>query len=110
MKYIVLQDFWLRDICLRKGQIITEPVSPRWIDLRLVGFYRDAITDLNDKGVSNEQIDTVNEILDIERLNNSDSVAIVDGTEVKKKRKYTKRKGINYVKPELSEVIVNEIN
>lgn len=110
MKYIVLQDFWLRDICLRKGQIITEPVSPRWIDLRLVGFYRDAITDLNDKGVSNEQIDTVNEISDIEKLNSSDSVAIVDDTEVKKKRKYTKRKGINYVKPELSEVIVNEIN
>lgn len=110
MKYIVLQDFWLRDVCLRKGQIITEPVSPRWIDLRLVGFYRDAITDLNDNGVSNEQIDTVNEISDIEKLNNSDNIAIVDSTEVKKKRKYTKRKGINYVKPELSEVIVNEIN
>lgn len=35
-KYEVLQDFWLKDIMLHKGQIITDPVSPRWIDLRLI--------------------------------------------------------------------------
>lgn len=39
-KYIVLQDFWLRDIKLMKGEIIGEPVSPRWITLRLVAPYK----------------------------------------------------------------------
>lgn len=40
-KYIVLQNFWLRDIMLCKGQIITDPVSPRWIDLRLIKPYHE---------------------------------------------------------------------
>lgn len=40
-KYIVLQNFWLRDIMLYKGQIITDPVSPRWIDLRLIKPYHE---------------------------------------------------------------------
>lgn len=35
-KYIVLQDFWLEHIKLKKGQVITNPVSPRWITLRLI--------------------------------------------------------------------------
>lgn len=35
-KYIVLQDFWLEHIKLMKGQVITEPVSRRWIELRLI--------------------------------------------------------------------------
>ena len=35
-KYIVLQDFWLEHIKLKKGQVITEPVSQRWIALRLI--------------------------------------------------------------------------
>ena len=38
-KYIVLQDFWLRD----KGQVIGEPVSKRWIELRLVAPYKSDI-------------------------------------------------------------------
>lgn len=35
-KYIVLQDFWLEHVKLKKGQVITNPVSPRWITLRLI--------------------------------------------------------------------------
>lgn len=42
-KYIVLQDFWLRDIMLSKGQVIGEPVSKRWIELRLVAPYKSDI-------------------------------------------------------------------
>lgn len=42
-KYIVLQDFWLRDVMLSKGQVIGEPVSKRWIELRLVAPYKSDI-------------------------------------------------------------------
>lgn len=42
-KYIVLQDFWLEHIQLKKGQVITEPVSPRWIELRLIAPYKPNI-------------------------------------------------------------------
>ena len=42
-KYIVLQDFWLRDVMFSKGQVIGEPVSKRWIELRLVAPYKSDI-------------------------------------------------------------------
>lgn len=42
-KYIVLRDFWLEHIKLMKGQVITEPVSPRWIELGLISRYRPNI-------------------------------------------------------------------
>ena len=42
-KYIVLQDFWLRDVMFSKGQVIGEPISKRWIELRLVAPYKSDI-------------------------------------------------------------------
>ena len=110
MRYIVLKDFWLKDVCLRKGQIVTDPVSPRWLSLRLIGFYRDEVTDLNDAGITTEQINSANE-MGSDDTQNPEIVAVVDEEPVKKKKKsYYKRKGVNYVKPELSEVIVDKIN
>lgn len=113
MKYIVLQDFWLRDVCLRKGQIITDPVSPRWLQLRLIGVYSDLETS---KGLSESQIDTIEKIEELQNANNEigniDVSAVVNNDKIRKKRKYVKRKrnDIIYNKPELSEIIVKEIN
>lgn len=42
-QYIVLQDFWLNHIKLMKGQVISEPVSKRWIELRLIARYKPNI-------------------------------------------------------------------
>jgi hypothetical protein len=109
MKYVVLKDFWLRDVCLKKGQIITDPVSPRWFRLGLIGFY----SDLETKGFTESQIDTVKKIEELENLKvDSDVSAVVDGEEVRKRRPYTRRKKRNiiYNKPEVSEVIVNDLN
>lgn len=114
-KYIVLKDFWLRDICLKKGQIITDPVSPRWIDLQLIAKYSGIIVGRN------EEYDA--------------AVKIAEEScecQPRKKRKYTRRKPLNEPEvqteqlqeqcechndsavilevPEVSEVIVNEIN
>lgn len=62
-KYIVLQDFWLRDVCLRKGKIITEPVSKRWIELRLVKPYcpckNITVSDVANSDVSEIESDIV---------------------------------------------------
>lgn len=42
-KYIVLRDFWLRDVMFSKGQVIGEPISKRWLELRLVAPYKSDI-------------------------------------------------------------------
>lgn len=71
-KYIVLQNFWLRDIMLYKGQIITDPVSPRWIDLRLIRPYHECTCSVtvrdpivNDDNLNDSQLlvatDSINE-------------------------------------------------
>lgn len=88
-KYIVLQDFWLKDICLKQGQIITDPVSKRWIDLRLIKPYCAC------KKSKEEKIEIVNTatVNPIESDLNSDVVSITDAvndtveTEQPKKRR-----------------------
>ncbi len=37
--FIVLQDFWLNHIQLKKGQIIHGPIARRWVELGLVTGY-----------------------------------------------------------------------
>lgn len=109
MKYKVLRDFWLRDICLKKDQIITDPVSPRWFRLGLIGVY----SDLETKGLTESQVDTVNKIEEIESSDvGSDVSAVVDGENIRKRRRYAKRRksDIVYNVPEPSEVIVKSIN
>lgn len=73
-KYIVLQNFWLRDIMLYKGQIITDPLSPRWIDLRLIKPCEDS----NNSNTDNNKI-VIEEIVTkcecpTEEQNNNDTL------------------------------------
>jgi len=105
-KYIVLQDFWLEHIKLKKGQVITNPVSPRWITLRLIAPFcpnidigkREAQRVVEDMH-TDKPLEQPNEIDESEVFVNArDSETSEETTEKPKKR----RRG----RPRKTEVIV----
>lgn len=101
-KYIVLKDFWLKDVCLKKGQIITDPVSKRWIQLRLIKPY---IEELNEKNNSENENNSENSN-SIENITISE---IFEKNETKPKRKYTKHTEKVLEVPEKSEILVERM-
>lgn len=101
-KYIVLQNFWLRDIMLYKGQIITDPVSPRWIDLRLIKPYHECTCDVTvrDPIVSDDNLN------DSQLLVATDSI---DESKIPQTKTYKKRgrpKKVVFEKIEKSETLL----
>ena len=124
-KYIVLQDFWLRDIMLSKGQVIGEPVSKRWIELRLVAPYKSDIqfgkecaTQVAQNLASDEQkvveelhkdepLTKPNEV-EVSEITVPDSESSKTETETPKKRRGRKPKVIVEV-PEKSEILLEKM-
>lgn len=101
-KYIVLQNFWLRDIMLYEGQIITDPVSPRWIDLRLIKPYHGCTCSatVRDPIVSDENLN------DSQLLVATDSI---DESKIYETKTYKKRgrpKKVVFEKIEKSETLL----
>lgn len=117
-KYIVLQDFWLRDVMLSKGQVIGEPVSKRWIELRLVAPYKSDIqfgkecaTQVAHKVVEelhkDEPLTKPNEV-EVSEITVPDSESSKTETETPKKRRGRKPKVIVEV-PEKSEILLEKM-
>ena len=117
-KYIVLQDFWLRDIMLSKGQVIGEPVSKRWIELRLVAPYKSDIqfgkecaTQVAQKVVEelhkDKPLTKPNEV-EVSEITVPDSESSKTETETPKKRRGRKPKVIVEV-PEKSEILLEKM-
>lgn len=124
-KYIVLQDFWLRDVMLSKGQVIGEPVSKRWIELRLVAPYKSDIqfgkecaTQVAQNLASDEQkvveelhkdepLTKPNEV-EVSEITVPDSESSKTETETPKKRRGRKPKVIVEV-PEKSEILLEKM-
>lgn len=117
-KYIVLQDFWLRDVMLSKGQVIGEPVSKRWIELRLVAPYKSDIqfgkecaTQVAQKVVEelhkDKPLTTPNEV-EVSEITVPDSESSKTETETPKKRRGRKPKVIVEV-PEKSEILLEKM-
>lgn len=124
-KYIVLQDFWLRDVMLSKGQVIGEPVSKRWIELRLVAPYKSDIqfgkecaTQVVQNLASDEQkvaeelhkdkpLTKPNEV-EVSEITVPDSDSSKTETETPKKRRGRKPKVIVEV-PEKSEILLEKM-
>lgn len=117
-KYIVLQDFWLRDVMLSKGQVIGEPVSKRWIELRLVAPYKSDIqfgkecaTQVAQKVVEelhkDKPLTKPNEV-DVSEITVPDSESSKTETETPKKRRGRKPKVIVEV-PEKSEILLEKM-
>lgn len=119
-KYIVLQDFWLRDVMLSKGQVIGEPVSKRWIELRLVAPYKSDIqfgkecaTQVAQKVVEelhkDKPLTKPNEVEVSEiTVPDSESSKTKTETETPKKRRGRKPKVIVEV-PEKSEILLEKM-
>lgn len=93
MEYTVLKDFWLRDVKLLKNQIITDPVSQRWIELGLIKpvWVKDS---------------TVEKITKNAEINSQNKASEVDEQPVKRKKKGN----VTYDTKETSEKIVEHIN
>lgn len=124
-KYIVLQDFWLRDVMLSKGQVIGEPVSKRWIELRLVAPYKSDIqfgkecaTQVAQNLASDEQkvveelhkdkpLTKPNEV-EVSEITVPDSESSKTETETPKKRRGRKPKVIVET-PEKSEILLEKM-
>jgi len=117
-KYIVLQDFWLRDVMLSKGQVIGEPVSKRWIELRLVAPYKSDIqfgkecaTQVAQKVAEelhkDKPLTTPNEV-EVSEITVPDSESSKTETETPKKRRGRKPKVIVEV-PEKSEILLEKM-
>ena len=110
-KYIVLQDFWLRDIMLSKGQVIGEPVSKRWIELRLVAPYKSDIQFGKECATQVAQ-KVVEELHKDEPLTKPNEVEVseitVSETENPKKRRGRKPKVIVET-PEKSEILLEQM-
>lgn len=117
-KYIVLQDFWLRDIMLSKGQVIGEPVSKRWIELRLVAPYKSDIqfgkecaTQVAQKVVEelhkDKPLTKPNEV-EVSEITVPDSESSKTESETPKKRRGRKPKVIVEV-PEKSEILLEKM-
>jgi hypothetical protein len=105
--FIVLQDFWLAHIELKKGQIIHGPVSPRWVQLGLVTGYNPT------KETAEKAAKEVVEMT--EALSDPDIVVATDAIQdkpvpVKKGRKKTPDcPDCTLVKPEPSAILVAEL-
>ena len=123
-KYIVLQDFWLRDIMLSKGQVIGEPVSKRWIELRLVAPYKSDIQfgkecatqvahdlataqQVAEELHKDKPLTTPNEV-EVSEITVPDSESSKTETEKPKKRRGRKPKVIVEV-PEKSEILLEKM-
>lgn len=113
-KYIVLQDFWLRDVMLSKGQVIGEPVSKRWIELRLVAPYKSDIQfgkecaeQVVEELHKDKPLTTPNEV-EVSEITVPDSESSKTETETPKKRRGRKPKVIVEV-PEKSEILLEKM-
>lgn len=113
-KYIVLQDFWLRDVMLSKGQVIGEPVSKRWIELRLVAPYKSDIqfgkecaTQVVEELHKDKPLTKPNEE-EVSEITVPDSESSKTETETPKKRRGRKSKVIVEV-PEKSEILLEKM-
>lgn len=113
-KYIVLQDFWLRDIMLSKGQVIGEPVSKRWIELRLVAPYKSDIQfgkecaeQVAEELHKDKPLTTPNEV-EVSEITVPDSESSKTETKEPKKRRGRKSKVIVEV-PEKSEILLEKM-
>ena len=109
-KYIVLQDFWLRDVMLSKGQVIGEPVSKRWIELRLVAPYKSDIQ--FGKECAEQVVEELHKDKPLTKPNEVDvsEITVPDSetSEKPKKRRGRKPKVIVEV-PEKSEILLEKM-
>lgn len=111
-KYIVLQDFWLRDVMFSKGQVIGEPVSKRWIELRLVAPYKSDIqfgkecAEQAAEELHKDKPSTKSNEVEVSEITVSDSES--SKTETPKKRRGRKPKVIVEV-PEKSEILLEKM-
>lgn len=115
-KYIVLQDFWLRDIKLMKGEIIGEPVSPRWITLRLVAPYKPETENAKKEAqrIANEM--HIDRAAPEENETETSEITVPEKTEEKPKRKRSNRSSRRRKKdvvivetPEKSEILLEKM-
>lgn len=119
-KYIVLQDFWLEHIKLKKGQVITEPVSPRWIQLRLISPFcpnidiakREAQKIAEDTH-TDKPLETPNEVqtdeIFVSGRGSETSGESSETEEPKKKRRRRKKDTVIVELPEKSEMLLDKM-
>lgn len=116
-KYIVLQDFWLRDIKLMKGEIIGEPVSPRWVTLRLVAPYKPETENAKKEAqrIANEM--HIDKAAPEENEIETSEITVPERTEEKPKRKRSngrssrrrKKDTVIVETPEKSEILLEKM-
>lgn len=107
-KYLVLQDFWLKDICIRAGQIITDPVSKRWIQLRLISPFNDQPDTSQNAGESDSS--SIEKLFGDPSMADPGIILATDGADqVKKRGRPRKIKNVMEL-PEMSEMMVNKMN
>lgn len=104
-KYLVLRDFWLKDICIKKGQIITDPVSKRWIQLNLIEPYNEQ----NQNSQNNDSIENIT-ITDVFKTPKPDenTIMVTDAVEEHKRRGRPRKNEVIVEAPEKSEELLEE--